>query len=362
MFKKKAPGAKLLEACRASDAALLQALVEKASPADLNHSENGVTPLVALCGAHDWPQIVSLMLELGAEIDDDNNSGHTAMMLASDKGHRRSVAVLKCAVMEQLIPHLESTDQETAVYAAAGLQNMSKDAGLARRALTLGAAKQLDRILGSSPSEQLRTFAAGALINMQAARKEAGGAELQLSAAARAAMDALAAASTARGKAPEAKRAPPAAPAAKTLGDANAAVGSPKKGAPAAAAASGKAPSAAAAGAGTGFHLKLPDATSSGASPGGGSGDGSLSARSDETDGSYHTAMSMMTASTAAASVPSAAGYAAGSSKGSSPTASGSPSRAPGGFRLPLRDPSRLGKDGDERSTSAKSGGSDENV
>ena len=161
MFKKKAPGAKLLEACRGSDAASLQALVEKAAPADLNFSENGVTPLVALCGAHDWPQIVSLMLELGAEIDDDNNSGHTAMMLASDKGHRRSVAVLKCAVMEQLIPHLESTDQETAVYAAAGLQNMSKDAGLARRALTLGAAKQLDRILGSSPSEQLRNFAAG---------------------------------------------------------------------------------------------------------------------------------------------------------------------------------------------------------
>ena len=73
----------------------------RAQPADLNYAENGVTPLVALCGAHDWPQIVSLMLELGAEIDDDNNSGHTAMMLASDKGHRRSVAVLKCAVMEQ---------------------------------------------------------------------------------------------------------------------------------------------------------------------------------------------------------------------------------------------------------------------
>jgi len=70
MFKKKPPGAKLLEACRASDAAALQALVEKAQPADLNFSENGVTPLVALCGAHDWPQIVSLILELGAEIDD----------------------------------------------------------------------------------------------------------------------------------------------------------------------------------------------------------------------------------------------------------------------------------------------------
>ena len=183
------------------------------------------------------------------------------MMLASDKGHRRSVAVLKCAVMEQLIPHLESTDQETAVYAAAGLQNMSKDAGLARRALTLGAAKQLDRILGSSPSEQLRTFAAGALINMQAARKEAGGAELQLSAAARAAMEALAAASTpgARRRAGRAaRRASSEDPRRRERGrrvEEEAAAGDGGVGQGAVGGGGG---------AGTGFHPKLPDATSSG--------------------------------------------------------------------------------------------------
>ena len=72
-----------------------------------------------------------------------------------------------CNAMERLLRHLASTDAATQLMATAALQNMCSDAELARVAVSHGAHQWLDALVCSdAASEQLKRFAAGALLNI----------------------------------------------------------------------------------------------------------------------------------------------------------------------------------------------------
>ena len=128
----------------------------------------------------------------------DANSAATKQMLRG------------CAIIERLLPLLGGADEASAIYACAALQNVSKDRKLAQRALKARVYLVLDRLVCSADaSEQMKTFAAGALLNLSDAAAAAAGpkltprarlarlrqsqpppdAELPLSPAARAAME-----------------------------------------------------------------------------------------------------------------------------------------------------------------------------
>ena len=85
-------------------------------------------------------------------------------------------------VLPLLLPLLDTADRTIQLYAVAALQNMCKDLELALQALQLGATRQLERCCAQQPgqhrgSEMLGHFAAGALLNMDAALAVAEAAE-----------------------------------------------------------------------------------------------------------------------------------------------------------------------------------------
>ena len=87
---------------------------------------------------------------------------------AFDPGSAATKAILRdCNAMERLLRHLGSTDAATQLMATAALQNMCSDAELAATAVRYGAHTWLDALVCSdSASEQLKRFAAGALLNI----------------------------------------------------------------------------------------------------------------------------------------------------------------------------------------------------
>ena len=85
-------------------------------------------------------------------------------------------------VLPLLLPLLDTADRTIQLYAVAALQNMCKDLELALQALQLGATRQLERCCAQQPGqhrggEMLGHFAAGALLNMDAALAVAEAAE-----------------------------------------------------------------------------------------------------------------------------------------------------------------------------------------
>ena len=183
--------AQLVDAAAGEDALRLGAALRRSGAVEL------LAELLAAGSALTRRWVLMAIANLSSDAF-DANSAATKQLLRS------------CAIIERLLPLLGGADEASAIYACAALQNVSKDRKLAQRALKARVYLVLDRLVCSADaSEQIKTFAAGALLNLSDAAAAAAGpkltprarlarlrqshptpdAELPLSPAARAAME-----------------------------------------------------------------------------------------------------------------------------------------------------------------------------
>jgi hypothetical protein len=183
--------AQLVDAAAGEDALRLGAALRRSGAVEL------LAELLAAGSALTRRWVLMAIANLSSDAF-DANSAATKQMLRG------------CAIIERLLPLLGGADEASAIYACAALQNVSKDRKLAQRALKARVYLVLDRLVCSADaSEQMKSFAAGALLNLSDAAAAAAGpkltprarlarlrqsqplpdAELPLSPAARAAME-----------------------------------------------------------------------------------------------------------------------------------------------------------------------------
>ena len=183
--------AQLVDAAAGEDALRLGAALRRSGAVEL------LAELLAAGSALTRRWVLMAIANLSSDAF-DANSAATKQMLRG------------CAIIERLLPLLGGADEASAIYACAALQNVSKDRKLAQRALKARVYIVLDRLVCSADaSEQVKSFAAGALLNLSDAAAAAAGpkltprarlarlrqaqpppdAELPLSPAARAAME-----------------------------------------------------------------------------------------------------------------------------------------------------------------------------